>query len=208
MQKNNEFTDAAGKPFTTLFDCEMAKNNKRQLTPWLLETCLQKIIGNNPKSIRSKSKPVFTVDVATADEGKMMKTLTNINGISAKSTANTTLNICKGLGYVYSYNLADFPSSRSDIRSQHGLIDVIGSHGLKSNWNNRAKPLLLIFRDELSPFLYIQGENMKTKIYKYKEKPLMYKACLSFVHSKNRCQDAVRCAKSGERRHTLPDCST
>ena len=75
----------------------------------------------------------------------VMKIITNINGIPTKTTANTSLNICKGVPYVYSYNLEDFPAFRSDLMSQNELIDVIEPHLLKSNQNNRAKPLLLIF---------------------------------------------------------------
>ena len=59
LQKNNEFTDTSGKLCTTHFDCDMTENNERQFTSWLLEKRLQKIIGRNPKSVRSKSKSVY-----------------------------------------------------------------------------------------------------------------------------------------------------
>ena len=50
--------------------------------------------------------------------------MANINGTPIKTTINATLNICKGLMYIYNYNLVDLPEFRKEMMKQHGLQDL------------------------------------------------------------------------------------
>ena len=146
LQKNNEFSESPRKAFTTHFDCEMTEVNKRKFTPWLLEKCITNIIGSKPKSIRSRSKTVFTIQGSNAEESTIMQLLSQINDIPIKTTVNTSLNICKGLICVYNYNLADYPEFRKDLMCQHGLVEVLEPQWKRSDRNKRCKTIACNFQ--------------------------------------------------------------
>ena len=207
LQNNNEHSDTQRTRFATHFDCEMTEQDKRRFTPWLLEKCLEKVLNKKPLTIRSKTKTIFTVEVSSAEESRVMQTLSNLNGIHIKTTINTSLNIRKGLTYIYNYNLADFPEFRKELMEQYGLLDVIEPGWIRSR-NTKAKPLLLTFRDEVPQYLDIPGENMKAKVYEYKDRPLLCKMCLRFGHSKKNCQETQRCAKCSELNHSVEECQS
>ena len=132
-----------------------------------------------------------------------MQAVKSIHGISVSTVINTTINICKGLVYIYNYSLADFPMFRSGLMQQHCLQEVIEPHWIKSRPNNRAKPLLLSFREELPLYIDIPGENMKSKVYEYKDRPAMRKKCLQYGHTKKSYRDNQRCARCGEDNHEV-----
>ena len=145
--------------------------------------------NKKPKAIRSKSKTTFTIEISSEEESRAMQTLNKLNGIPVTTTINNSLNICKGLVYVYNYNMAVYPAFRRGLMEQHGLQEIIEPHWIKSRRNILAKPLLLTFRDQLSQYIDIPGEITKTMGYEYKDKPLMCKTCLEYGHSKNRCTE-------------------
>ena len=100
LQRNAEHQEAQMTTFATHFDCEMTEQDKRKFTPWLLEKCLEKVLNNKPKTVRSKSNTTFTIEVSNARESQLMQTLSILNGLKIKTTVNTSLNIRKGLTYI------------------------------------------------------------------------------------------------------------
>ena len=88
MQRDNEYVEVPRKVYSTHFDCEISEDDKRKFTPWLLEKCICNVINSKPKSIRSRSKTVFTIEITTAQESKIIERLTNINGIQLKTSIN------------------------------------------------------------------------------------------------------------------------
>ena len=120
------------------------------------------VLRKKPKSIRARSKRTVTIELSKAEESRAMQAMTNINDTPIKTTINTTLNICKGLVYIYNYNLVDFPEFRKGMMEQHGLQDLTEPQWIKPNRKNQAKPLLLSFRDEMPLFIGIPGENMRS----------------------------------------------
>ena len=143
--------------YATHFNCEIAEDHKRRFTPWLLEKCLEKVLDN-----RTKSKTIFTIEFSSAKESQVMQSLSSLNGTEIKTTVNTSLNICRGFIHVFNYNLADLPAFQRGLISQHGLLDVIEPHWIRSK-NRQAKPLLLSFRNEIPQYIDIPGENRKSR---------------------------------------------
>ena len=99
----------------------MTEGDKRKFTPWLLEKCIQNVTNKKPKAIRSKSKTTFTIEIFSKEESRAMQALNILNGIPVTTTINTSLNICKGLVYVYNYNMADYPALQRGLMEQYGL---------------------------------------------------------------------------------------
>ena len=61
-----------------------------------------------------KLKNRISVEISSADESKLIQSLTNLNEIPIKTTVNTAFSICKSLTYIYNYNFANFTELRRD----------------------------------------------------------------------------------------------
>ena len=84
------------KQYVTHYDCKM-KEDKRKFTPLLLE------LGSKPKTIRTTNSTTFTIEINNNRQSEKMQAVTEINSISAQISVNTSLNILKGLVYIYIY---------------------------------------------------------------------------------------------------------
>ena len=124
-----------------------------------------------------------------------------------KTTVNTSLNIRKGLTYIYNYKRADFIEFCRGLMDQYGLLGVVEPGWIRSR-NTKGKPLLLTFRDNVSQYLVMPGENMKAKVYKYKDTPLLSDICLRLGHSKKNCQETQLCAKCSELNRNIEECQS
>ena len=102
-----------------------------------------------------------------------MQRIKDINGISMEISVNKSFNTIKGLVYVYGYNLSDFEAFKRGLIKQYGLQDVIEASCIKPRENGKAKLLLLSFPKELPKYLDIPGEVMRTKVFEYKQRPMM-----------------------------------
>ena len=207
LQNNNEFVDRPTSCFPTHFNCTFPEEQKRKITPWLLERCLQTHLGSKPKSIRSLSKTTFVVEVSTDCESRSMSGLSTLNGIPVQIEVNTSLDVQKALIYIYGYDMSEFDSFRVALMRQHGLQHVEEALWIKPRSQSTAKPLLLTFRSIMPQFISVPGEMMKTKVYEYKRRPLFCRSCQEYGHSQTRCTGAVRCAKCAAADHNAQTCS-
>ena len=96
--------------FPTHFDCKLDPANKRKISPFLLEKCIQQYIGAKPRTIRTKDESTFTVQVCSEKESRAMSTVTDINGYPTVVTVNESTDVQKGLIYLYGYDLQDLDS--------------------------------------------------------------------------------------------------
>ena len=208
LEKNNEFSERPARPYTTHFDCKMNETDKRKVTPWLLEKCLEQQLGAKPKTIRTTNKTTFTVEIASREQSTAMQAVSKINGIPVEISVNTALNGNKGLVYIYGYNMVDFEAFKAGLTAQYGLSSIIEATWIKPRNGNGAKPLLLTFPNELPQYLNIPGEMMMTKVIEYKRRPLMCKRCLEYGHGKNQCEKEHRCGKCATSGHVKEECSS
>ena len=70
--------------------------------------------------------------------------------------------------------------------------------------NNDHAVVVTFNKSELPAYLEIPGEHLLTKVYEYKEKPMMCRKCLEFGHTKANCRSPVtncgRCSVGGHNR--------
>ena len=206
MENNNEYVDRPKQQFTTHYDCKMDEKDKRKFTPWLLEKCLTQQLGSKPTTIRTTNNTTFTVEVASREQSMHMQRIKDINGISTEISVNKSFNTIKGLVYVYGYNLSDFEAFKRGMIKQYGLQDVIEASWIKPRGNSNAKPLLLSFPKELPNYVDIPGEMMRTKVYEYKQRPMMCRICLEYGHGRRFCEKEQKCGRCGEEGHDKANC--
>ena len=62
---------------------------KRRFTQWLLEKCLIHVLGQKPKSIRSKNKNTLTVEITNDSQSNKINKLRSIISIFVQVTKST-----------------------------------------------------------------------------------------------------------------------
>ena len=164
---------------------------------------MEQQVGSKPKTIRTTKKTTFTGEIATKEESIAMQAVSNINGIDVEVTVNTALGINKGFVYIYGYNMVEFKSFKEGLTKQYGLSSVINATWNESKRANCAKPLLLTLTNELSLYLDIPGEMMRTKVLEYKQRPLICRKCMEYGHGKNQCDREQTCSRCGMSGHGM-----
>ena len=103
--------------------------------------------------------------------------------------------------------MSNFEEYKRGLMEQSGVQDVVEASWIEPRGNNKAKPLLISFPKELPYFLDMPGEMMRTKVYEYKQRPMMCKNCLEYGHGKQYCEKDQRCARCGDQ-YKKNDCNS
>ena len=73
--------------------------------------------------------------------------------------------------------------------------------------NDSSKPLLVsVSGNDLPSYIELPGEQDKTKVYEYKEKPQLCQRCFEYGHRTKFCTRDVRCKKCCEISHMAETC--
>ena len=187
--------------FPAVFNCKLDPANKRKITPFLLEKCIEQIIGSKPRTIRTRDESTFVVRVSNKRESYAMSKLTKIMNYDVETSVNSSSDVEKGLIYIYGYDLSNFESFKKSLVSELNLVNVEEATWIKSR-NNIALPLILSFQSEIPEFVDIPGERIRTRVYEYKKRPLLCNKCLAYGHSGGVCRGDKRCQNCGSLDHT------
>ena len=57
------FTERPTQKQITHFKCSMSEENKRKVTPWLLESTLRQRLGSKPKTLRAIGMDAFLMEI-------------------------------------------------------------------------------------------------------------------------------------------------
>lgn len=193
--------------FVTHFDCTISVEDKRKISPWLLEKSITTHLGGKPKSIRSSNKSAFTVEVKDQLQSRKIKLLTNINEFPVTVSENLNYGTQKGLIYVYEYNMTNFDKYKQGLLNKCGVQDAAVASWITPR-SKQATPILVTLRGLVLPeFLDIPGEQAKTKIFEMKPKPMLCKKCQTYGHGVKYCEREERCAKCSEEGHQMNQCA-
>ena len=74
----------------------------------MLERFLTQHLGSKPKTIMSRSRTTFSVEVSDVKQSKKMRGITHQNNLPVAVDENLNYGIIKGLVYIYEYDMTDF----------------------------------------------------------------------------------------------------
>ena len=144
-----------------------------------------KFLGDRPGKISANGRDKFIIEARNEQQSKKMTEMSTISGKSNTAEQHRTLNRCQGIVYIYEYNIEDFDSFETGLKTLHPIKKVIRANWLKSR-NEYAKPFLITFSStNLPDMLRIPGER-PTKVYKYYNKPMLCYLCMhcqSYSHT-------------------------
>ena len=101
------------------------------------------------------------------------------------------VNQSQGLIYIHEYNIPDIEEYGNELKKEYNVLDL-----KKATWiptkNISSTPFLLTFKEKEPPrFIEILGEQAKTKVFEYFERPRSCKTCLKFEHTAKKCHETI-----------------
>ena len=201
----SETTSTWSEDFEKRFECLFSEADRKKFTPWSLEKGVESYLKRKPKSIRAKGKEGFIVEIETKTESELMKNMKEIYGYEVKTTVSKD-RLRRVLLYVKEYNMMDFETYKKGLMEQFGFQDVVEATWIKTK-NDSSKPLLVsVSGNDLPSYIELPGEQDKTKVYEYKERPQLCQRCLEYGHRTKFCTRDVRCKKCYEISHMAETC--
>ena len=165
----------------------MSEEDKKKFSPYLLERSLTSYLGSKPKCIRARGKNTYTIEIETKEESSKMALLREINGCEVRTTASTDQQR-RALIYVKEYNMIDFAGYKRGLMEQFGFGDVMEATWIKVK-DDRTKPLLIhLSGSEMPSYIDLPGEQEKTRVYEYRERPKVCQKCLEYGHRTKFCE--------------------
>ena len=191
-----------GNSFPTHFSCKMDPAKKRSFTPWALEKCITHELASKPSSIRSKGDTEFIIQVDNEKDSITLPRIKKLNNVEVQIEECKDINQSKGLIYLYGdKHQIHNEAYQKDLKKEFKLVDVELARWIKPR-NPNVKAVLITFRENIPPkYLDILGEQAKTKVNEYFEKPMSCQNCLRYGHTTKRCKETrptcARCSKTG-----------
>ena len=205
LEGESETQKVVQEEFVRRFDCQMSESDKKKFSPWALEKAFTNYLNSKPKCIRTKGKDTFTVEISTKEDSDMMRRLTTIMNC-AINTAESRDRQVRALMYVKEYSMIDFEGYKKGLLAQYGFQDVIEASWIKVK-SGKAKALLVSMNGtEWPTFIELPGEQEKTRLYEYKDRPMLCQKCLEYGHRTKFCSKWPRCKKCHEETHVMENC--
>lgn len=194
-------------PPSNHFDITFTEKDKRTFSPWAIESCLNQAIKGKPKTIRSKNKTTFTIEISTSKQREQIQKTVNIGGFPVTIRETTHSTSPRGIIYIYEYAVTDFQSFRQGLMERLPISDASLAPWRKSR-SPRATPLLLTFRGDIPRYVNIPGEQALTHVYELQPRPMMCRNCQDFGHTAKHCRGIQTCKKCSDQNHSIDNCTS
>ena len=208
IENGTEAINISDDKLPDVFTIHLSEENKRSLKPWAVEKFLDNYLGEPLEDFRSINSTTYIAKTKTNQQSERLIILKNINQISVEVRKGNHNTRPKGIIYINDYDMNNFEGYKSELLKILPVSDVMRASWIKSK-NNRATPLLLVFnKQEIPSYLSIPGESALTKVYQYKNKPLLCNRCQNYGHSFKRCESPVVCGRCDTRGHSSDACES
>ena len=202
---NNTEVSVKTIKYNTHFNCVMREDDKKTMSPWLLEKCFSKETGCKPKSIRSLNSTTYLVEVTDQKHSEKLASMKLLNDKPISVEPNMNVAVKKGLIYLYNYDMKNFESFRKSICKDLGLAEATRATWIKAR-NEKAVPLILDFRGELPAYVTVPGEQSKTKVFEHIKTPMLCKRCKNYNHPEKYCEQSTVCGRCSAEGHREDNC--
>ena len=145
------------------------------MCPFQLEADLASQVGGAVKSIRGSGRDSFLVTVYSKNHSDKIRCIKQIPGNNCQVSDDILKNNFKGLVFIQNYHISHISSFTAGIDEQCRVKEVVEATWVKPR-RETTQVFLISFKSDKRPeFVRIPGEAMRTRVYKYKDKPMMWR---------------------------------
>ena len=181
---------------------------RRSVNPYVIIDKITQVTGHPPVRVTGNNRASVTIEI---NEGKdeNICAIDKIDGISCKVLLVPKYNHTKGLIYVYEYDLEDTEEFKIGLQEQYNVIGVQQATFIKTKSPNTRAFILTFSGDNIPYSIYIPGEKQDTRVFKFRNKPLMCNNCHKYGHVKRYCrQESPTCSRCAVSGHSLDQCES
>jgi len=203
--------DISGESYyPQIFTLHMSIEDRTNMSPYQIRDTINSVTGSLPLSIAASGVSDYTIKVRNREQSTAITKITKIGNINCKITKHPRLNSCRGIVYIYNYDMSDFESFELGLKEDYPNIEKVEKAEFLGSRNSTSVPLIVEFNEfHLPSHIQVPGESALTKVIPFKPRPMRCKKCQKYGHTQKRCNHTNtvcgRCAKEG---HEQKNCTS
>ena len=134
--------------------------------------------------------------------------MTDVSGHKCEMKIHPQFNVCKGILYVEETEISDLKEFEDYIKESHPTLTQLTRATFIRTRSPETQVFIAEFAQESLPFsIYIPGERQDTRIFPFRNKPLICRNCHRYNHLKKYCRTSTPiCRICGTTEHTAEEC--
>lgn len=186
------------KHFSLMFTEDRTQSDtpaKRSVNPYQLVKSLTTLTGTKPTTVRSQGQE-YVITAESQAMGKKLLSIKSILGMDCEVRKHSSFNTSTGLIYTYDIPAESVRIFTIAVKADYDLEEIKRADWIKPR-NGKAMAFLVTFKkSELPNFITILGEQSKTKVYPYIQKPTKCRRCQQYLHTAKYCNsEVIACGK-------------
>lgn len=180
---------------------------KRKVNIFTFIKDIKNLTGQEPKRIFSSGKNALTIEVTDEKQAAEIVKIKSAEGIACTIKEHPSFNNSVGIIYVNDFDISDLDEFKAGLMEKYGVVNVEKATFIKPK-EPTTQAFLLSFKQQYLPYsIYIPGERQDTKVYPFKNKPMMCKSCQDYGHTAKRCKKTEKiCRRCAVQGHSVDDC--
>ena len=111
----------------------------------------------------------------------------NLMWLACTAQAHKIFNRSKGLVCIKYFSMENVSSFQEDMKAKYQESEIMKARWIKPRSEDHTAWLLTFNSDTLPETINIPGEQIFTKVYPYKDKPIICRKCQQYSHSIKYC---------------------
>ena len=165
------------EPFVKYFVVRVEEGKKSTMCPIQIETDLANQPGGPAETIRAGGRDSFLVSLYSENQSNKMKRVEQIAGNKCQVSDENFLKRTKGLVYIQNYHIEDLESFALGVKEQCRVKELVEAKWIMPRRETTQVFMIILMNDKLPEFIRIPGEAERTKVYEYKDRPMLCKKC-------------------------------
>ena len=192
------------KYFLMKFDHE----TRRSINPYAIIAKIEATTGGKPKSVTAYNSTSVTVEVHSKEQAQKMHEVTTVDGFPCETMVHPRYNHSKGLIYTYEFDVENLEDFKAGLNERYNITDVQQATFIKTK-SEQAHAFIVYFNQRDLPYsIYIPGEKQDTRVFQFRNKPLICHKCQGYGHNSKWCRSKEdicrRCSAAG---HDITKCT-
>lgn len=180
----------------------------RSVNPYAVVAKIEEVTGERPKEVTGYNSTSMTVEVRSKSQAENMHRISKVEDFTCETTAHPKYNFTKALIYTYEFDIENLEEFKAGLQERYNITDVQQAGFIKTK-SEQTRAFIVYFKQKNIPYtIYIPGEKQDTRVFQFKNKPLICNKCQSYGHSRKWCKskDDI-CRKCSTIGHDIAKCT-
>ena len=195
--------------FTKYFLIKFSETAKRNINPFKIIKEIETVTGSKPKELTGYNRSSFTIEIKDISQSSTIANVSQVDGHRCEIIPHPQFNAVKGLMYIEETEINDIQEFQDYLKQSYPTLTNITPAPFIRTRSETTQAFTIEFAQNSLPFsIYIPGERTDTRIYPFRNKPLLCKNCFRYNHLSKYCRSpSAICRNCGSNQHTVESCA-